>query len=295
MPPTSPVTITRDLKLDACIDYANASFKTPTLKNQELDLVLKVFRYNLHRVRHLMLTPAIIGHTAMQFQRHIDIASLEIEGSLDNTDNFSYIESKPELGERVSELHRARLASNFAMLGTPAWDKFVFETHQVGAISVNMLARAPGGEGGFEFMLSSFVIGAWSVFETMAGDLWETALNTDPSGLAHLRGNPNRLKKNGKPAFGAAKPKKDDPLSKSVDLDLIQFHKFDLRDKMGTILRGRYEFSRLSQIREAYSVAFDKDHNQVDAPLKEDALALQLFFCFEVRALSGSLVSSTPE
>jgi hypothetical protein len=25
------------------------------------------------------------------------------------------------------------------------------------------------------------------------------------------------------------------------------------------------------------------------------ALALQLFFCFEVRALSGSLVSSTPE
>jgi hypothetical protein len=26
-----------------------------------------------------------------------------------------------------------------------------------------------------------------------------------------------------------------------------------------------------------------------------DELALQLFFCFEVRALSGSLVSSTPE
>ncbi len=36
-----------------------------------------------------------------------------------------------------------------------------------------------------------------------------------------------------------------------------------------------------------------------DSPQKPDSpaafLALQLFFCFEVRALSGSLVSSTPE
>jgi hypothetical protein len=262
----------RDLKLDACIDYANASFKTPTLKTPELEPVLKVFRYNFHRVRHLMITPAIIGYTAMQFQRHIDVAALEIEGSLDNTDNLSSLESRPNVGERVSELHDARLEQDSAMLGTPAWDKFVSENHRLGAIPVNMLARAPFGSGGFDFLLSSFVIGSWSAFETMAGDLWERALNIDPSGLAHLRGNPNRLRKNGKPAFGGAKTKKDDPQSKSVDLDLIQFHKFDLRNKMGTILRSRYEFSRLSTIREAYSAAFDTNTAQVDAALKDDSL-----------------------
>ncbi len=35
-----------------------------------------------------------------------------------------------------------------------------------------------------------------------------------------------------------------------------------------------------------------KNSNQATAKIK---LALQLVFCFEVRALSGSLVSSTPE
>ena len=42
------------------------------------------------------------------------------------------------------------------------------------------------------------------------------------------------------------------------------------------------------------------DDEGVDLPdfsaaKREAVLALQLFFCFEVRALSGSLVSSTPE
>jgi hypothetical protein len=41
---------------------------------------------------------------------------------------------------------------------------------------------------------------------------------------------------------------------------------------MGTILRRRYEFSRLSSIREAYSLAFDSDSTQVDAALKDDSL-----------------------
>jgi hypothetical protein len=220
-----------------------------------------------------MITPAIIGYTAMQFQRHIDLASLEIEGSLDNTDNLGSLESKPKVGQRVSELHTSRLEKDKALVGTPAWDRFVSETHQIGAIPVNMLARAPNGTGGFDFLLTSFVIGSWSVFETMAGDLWEAALNIDPSGLAHLKGSPNRLRATiGKQGLGGARPKKDDTISKSVDLDLIQFHKFDLRNRMGTILRNRYEFSRLSTIREAYSAAFDTNTGQVDAALKDDSL-----------------------
>src|ERR1700737_1271649 len=36
-------------------------------------------------------------------------------------------------------------------------------------------------------------------------------------------------------------------------------------------------------------------YNSIDLNLFAGVLALQLFFCFEVRALSGSLGSSTPE
>jgi hypothetical protein len=271
-PKPPPLKPTRDLKLDACIEYANASFKTPTLKTVELEPVLKALRYNVHRVRHLMLTPAIIGYTAMQFQRHVDMAALEIEGSLNNTGNLASLEDRPNLGTRASELHYAQLGKDAATIGTPAWDKFVFETHELGAIPVNMLARAQGSAGGFDFLLSSFVIGAWSIFETMTGDLWEAALNINPSGLAHLNGTPNRLRNKEKELFGSKKKQKEDGSSKSVELDLIQFHKFDLRNKMGTILRNRYEFSRLSVIREAYSSAFDTNTAQVDAALKDDSL-----------------------
>jgi hypothetical protein len=272
MSPASKFSIIRDLKLDACIDYANANFKTPTLKTPELEIILLAFRYNVSRVRHLMIMPASIGHTAMEFQRHLDMASVEIEGSLANTDDPSSLEISSAVGERAIELHNSKLAKDSALLGTPQWDPFVFQTHKIGAIPVNMMARNQRGITSFEPLLSSFIIGSWTAFETMAGDLWEIALNLNPGGLAHLSGTASRLRKNEKAPLGSTKSPKVENQSKSVELNLIQFHKFDLRHKMGTILRNRYEFSRLSQIREAYAAAFDKDHNQIDATLKDNAL-----------------------
>jgi hypothetical protein len=41
---------------------------------------------------------------------------------------------------------------------------------------------------------------------------------------------------------------------------------------MGTILRERFEFSRLSDIREAYARAFDKDSSQIDEALTDKVI-----------------------
>lgn len=59
---------------------------------------------------------------------------------------------------------------------------------------------------------------------------------------------------------------------KLVSLDLIHRNQFDLRQKMGTVLRDRFEFSRLEGIREAYAAAFHKNSDHIDAALSDDAL-----------------------
>ena len=89
---------------------------------------------------------------------------------------------------------------------------------------------------GHEAWLGSQITGTWTAFEAMAGDLWEAALNYKPRELAKLSGS-----KHGKD-------------SKQIGLDQIQRYNFDLSTHMGTIFVGtnKYQFDRLSGIREAY-------------------------------------------
>jgi hypothetical protein len=41
---------------------------------------------------------------------------------------------------------------------------------------------------GIESTLSSMIIGMWTTFETLAGDLWEATVNCHPHGLSLLAG-----------------------------------------------------------------------------------------------------------
>jgi hypothetical protein len=55
-------------------------------------------------------------------------------------------------------------------------------------------------------------------------------------------------------------------------LDEISKHKFNVANKMGTILRARFEFSSLDGIREAYASAFDKESVEIDRALTNKSL-----------------------
>ncbi len=103
-------------------------------------------------------------------------------------------------------------------------------------------------------MLSSYITGMWTAFETMAGDLWEQALNLSPENLATLQGAPKGQQR------------------KSIDLDIIRLHGFGLQKKMGTILRGKYEMSGLSEIQYAYAHAFTVEADAILAVINDPAL-----------------------
>jgi hypothetical protein len=113
----------------------------------------------------------------------------------------------------------------------------------------------------------------WTAFETLSGDLWESAINEKPNLLAQLKGKPNRLRRSrGADGFSSTSTDRDEDASKSVRLDLIQFHQWNLSNKMGTVLKLKFEFSRLERIREAYASAFWEQADDIDKILSDDAL-----------------------
>ena len=94
-------------------------------------------------------------------------------------------------------------------------------------------------------LLTSQVTGTWTAFEVLAGDLWESALNCRPRKLASLSA-----------ARGERTNDDKSQPSTSIQLNLLSKYGFDVRDKMGTILREKLSFGVLDKIRESYRKAF---------------------------------------
>jgi hypothetical protein len=127
---------------------------------------------------------------------------------------------------------------------------------------------------GIGAVLESMLLSAWTTFETLAADLWETALNEHPQELALLRGKlPRDAPKAKKPL--AALPPREAPEtaeSKMIKLDYLQRHGYNLSRLMGTVLREKFNFQILESIREAYAQAFDERHAAVRAAVFHPSL-----------------------
>ena len=133
------------------------------------------------------------------------------------------------------------------LLRTSEGEEFRKQLLSSGEEAVHLLAETSPASGGIEALLFAEVLGMWTAFETMAQDSWEGALNTHPVGLAELKGVRNRIRNKWKSAGLSSSPPnlsdKDEVESKLVPLNAIQRYQFDLRTRMGTILRDRLTFS----------------------------------------------------
>jgi hypothetical protein len=133
---------------------------------------------------------------------------------------------------------------------------------------------------GIEATLSGMLVGMWTAFETLAGDLWVQSVNAQPKYLAGLTGTANRIQKlvrsgakrqqetkKGNKTAGTASGEDDacEILSqREVTLGMmckVTEGTYNLSDKMGTLLieTKRVQFTNLEAIREAYSLAFSEN------------------------------------
>lgn len=119
--------------------------------------------------------------------------------------------------------------------------------------------------------VSSLVIQAWAVFESLVEDLWIEAINAHPRELATLSGRPRS--RFGKPPQQQPPPKGQDQPGKSVLTSSLEAHDFKIENKMGSILyqRGGINFRSITLIRECYHKAFSKAAD-IDKVLDSDGI-----------------------
>jgi hypothetical protein len=146
---------------------------------------------------------------------------------------------------------------------------------------------SPAANISLDAWLTAILLGVWTAFEALAGDLWVESLNTNPQPLARLAGSATRIQMKSKAATNKdSADQSGQDMSrqeKEMTIPIVKIHnvtkgKYDLRAQMGTLLKSKIEFTRLSSIRRAYSLAFDQEKldanmvNSIDSALADGAL-----------------------
>src|SRR4051794_32784492 len=99
----------------------------------------------------------------------------------------------------------------------------------------------------------------WTVFETLAGDLWVAALNSGPQGLASLSGAKSRIRdvsRNKTPKEPTGRRQDEGMMIALASIHDFTYCTYDLHDRLGDLLRKKVSFTSLEGIRESYSRAF---------------------------------------
>jgi hypothetical protein len=126
---------------------------------------------------------------------------------------------------------------------------------------------------------SAQLTSAWTAVETLVSDLWEAVLNDHPKYLAGLVGHSRRISKiagsssrDRLETHREISNEKEEFEPKLRDFDRITYGTYDASELMGTLLREQFKFQTLAGIRRAYSAAFAKDCDQIDAALADSGL-----------------------
>lgn len=269
-------------------DYKLASFiqrmmyknlEPSDLSTEALRPVAFAFFTNCWRLASHKSLLSWLWHSAAASQFANDLASFRILGTLEDVkpEHERFKEWKTEQKKIWEEICKLRKedASN-AMLDSAA--------RNVQVIVEDIEALGPAIEAWF----ASQVLGAWTTFETLAGDLWTEAINARPRGLAELTGWSKRIvEKAG--SSGDRRDLRDEgafggglDVAESKRIDLSDIHRitrgsYDIRNKIGDLLRPRFKFTTLAGIRKAYSVAFSEKEKKarpdaIDAALADQSL-----------------------
>jgi len=251
-----------NLKLDCLLRLMGKTTPSPNPLQLTLQPVAAAYSENVRRLQHQINLPAFAVAFAMRFEHHRCLAIQEVKGSLvpiehNDTDRtainnkFSQIfnENNRELNKRIAQTDDDQPSP------------IIIQELSEGLRILGQLAATGMGSmrSGAPEMLASHITAMWTIFETLAGDLWEAAINGHPSGLSGLHGRKMRS------SSGQSE-------EKSIPLSQIGRYGYDLTNKMGTLLRDKFPFNSLDGIRQAYRMSFYKEATKLDASLSDKSL-----------------------
>ncbi len=245
----------RDLKLHKCMRTWQNLPPSAGLHTEGLAHVLGAYESNLNRVYALAVFPAALANTTSVITEHTARAHFENADKL-SSGAVSRDELKIDIAARIGR--DADRRDRVIKEGGKPFQDMVQKEISFGFMAMEDFL-AGGLYSGGEAWLAAQITGIWTAFESMAEALWITALNLHPRTLAEL-GDRKR---------GAEE--------KKVSLYLLQMHSYDLSSKMGEVLRKRYVFEKLEEMRQAYNDAFRKDGDRIISIISDrglDALAI---------------------
>lgn len=226
------------------IAWSSAANCSNTVKSAFLKPIALTFSTNLKRCHAVLRMP----HTVMKLLATMLSTAVQAGKTLGKDRTWELLQT---LGN--SSAFEERILSSLGI--TSAQDYYDGVSQKVELIAEVVLsaimAGSPEAAAWEETQLYSAVVSAWTAFECLAADSWAAALNHYPMQLYDK-------------ACGFAR--------KNVRITFLAKYKFDLRNRLGTLLRPRFDLNSLAGIRKAYRAVFDRE--KVDEIFQEPDLSV---------------------
>lgn len=269
---------------DGFVPMVNLDDHLPKDPDKSIADVLIAFRWNNVRWHSLTALPYMAAMSGIEYEKAVRRTLWNNFGKPFLAD--SNRPSFPRLLEEEIANNRGFNGDTSTKMLTPDWNLVFhpsFTTSQVDEF-VNRSVIA---------IYHSQVVSAWTMFESLASDLWTAAVNSQPDPLAGLTGSEKRIHNKSK---GTPDPTPDEPeaneeiaddefimINSAKSIGIKHLHNltrgdFNLSSMMGDLMvaAGRAKFSSLPEIRDTYSLAFSEKHaikpSDIDAALSGDDL-----------------------
>ncbi len=257
--------------------FKSDPFSPGSIKSPLLQPVVDAFIANAYRIHSLwQLKPDLLEHACV-VTKNIYTTTYALTGHVDLEKAAA---DDPKFMEKLGVTLRGWITGEVNKFGLSA-DEILFDSKRaVDRLEDFLDSCPPKWDEGFHATLSAMLTGAWTTFEVLASDLWEAALNSHPRTLCDLAGEQNRISKMaGSIGREKQESKREKGSESNSDSDhLLRIIKrvtsgsFNAGEVMGTVLKEKFPFHKLSGIRKAYSAAFSKRWGKIDAILADKAL-----------------------
>ncbi|MDB5079574.1 MAG: hypothetical protein JWP00_1498 [Chloroflexi bacterium] len=253
-----PVTFT-----DESLDQFYTSFN-----NEEVKKVAEVFIKNVKATYSMLSLPVIyvnLATVSLQFEMY-QLTTILADGfSLEQAYNLMKLPpgSREKISFRVMEqLEKDRRSPEDGEARKNQLAKIIREVTNNEAIS-----------SGIQALAYSAITFSWTSFESMAGDLWVSLVNNNPHEFGDKAFNlpvSEQAKQRGE--IAAKQP--EGLANKLIEYRFLAEHDFDLKNKMGTILRDKFDFTGVYGVITAYSTIFPEKRADFSRILDKKELKL---------------------
>lgn len=196
------------------------------LKEKALSFPVSTFIKNAQQVHLLSMFPINMFRLGAMFNRAIMTAChIKLNDAFFDYQKDKFLpEARDEILSIADDILQGRRMAPFGL----GW---IFSDY------VFSVCADENERGMYDTLMSTQLVLGWTAFETLAGDLWEAAINTHCPRLVNKAWE-----------------------GKSIPFESLRVNEFDLKSKMGTVLRDHLEnpFQSLNAIKNAYQGAFSE-------------------------------------